>query len=468
MVEVTLYLIWAVATAAIGSGFQHGYNIGVLNTPEEVIKDWMVSDGGFEPRNDSEEHKEEDIVWVWSMIVSTFCIGGMIGGALTGFLANKLGRRWALILNNIFAIIAGLFFGSSKMIGTFYFLFLGRFFIGVNAGLNAGLAPLYICEISPTAIRGATGSMYQLSITITIFIANMLGHQQVLGTESGWPILVALVIVVAVYQIIGMIFCPETPKYLVEKGRNDEAKKVTEKLGGKDSDVQFAETVKDVEDAKGLPTVTVKEMIQQKKLRKPLIIICFLMFAQQLSGINAVMFYSTAIFVMSKSSLETSQLNSVGVMALNVLTTVLSVYLVERFGRKLLLLLAFGGMIITTAILCGSLYYVEEKEAARYVAIIMVYAYVFFFAVGAGSIPWLLGPELFNTASRPLACSIAVPTNWIFNFIVGIGFRPLQMEMGPAVFSIFLICQIITVVVVWFFVPETKNKPIDEITALFE
>lgn len=209
-------------------------------------------------------------------------------------------------------------------------------------------------------------------------------------------------------------------------------------------------------------------MLQQRKLRKPLIIICVLMAAQQMTGINCVIFYSTEIFTMGKLSHEAAQYSTVGVGAVNVLTTIVSVWLVEKSGRKPLLLTAFAGTTVTMTVLFICLYFVERNEFAKYLSIVMVYIYLVFFSVGAGSIPWLLGPELFNTAARPLAISIAVPTNWFFTFAVGLLFPPLQVAMGPAVFVIFIVCNIASFIFTWIFAPETKNRSIDEITALFE
>ncbi|KAL1140215.1 hypothetical protein AAG570_000147 [Ranatra chinensis] len=456
--------IWAVICASVGSGFQHGYNTGVVNPPHEVIAEWIRRS----PHTGVSS--EDGVVLLWSAAVAIFCIGGMIGGGLVGVFANKMGRKGGLIFNNFFALVAALMMFSAKPCNTVYLLIAGRFVIGLNCGLNAGLAPMYLSEISPTKIRGAVGSMYQLMITISIMIAQLLGLQSVLGSENIWHYLFLLTGVPAIIQLVGFLFAPESPKYYLEEKQNeDKATKALHKLNG-DEDIsnQFQEIKSDIESSKATSNVTIKDLFMESKLRKPLMILCFLMVAQQLSGINAVMFYSTHIFKMGNLSEESSQYSTLGVGIVNVLVTIVSVYLVEFFGRKTLLLVGFAGMFVSTLLLFIGLYFVVSYNWAGYACIGFVYIYVIFFASGAGSIPWLIGPELFNTACRPAALSLAVPTNWLFNFFVGIAFLPIQEHIGAAVFIIFIICQVLSLIVIWMFVPETKNKPIEEITALFQ
>jgi len=461
---VNCLFIWAVTAAAFGSGFQHGYNTGVVNAPQDILEKWIETDGNVGVTD------KQSITMMWSLIVSVFCIGGILGGAMTGVMANGLGRKGALLANNFLAIAAGLAMGLSKSLKMAYLLIAGRFIVGINCGLNAGLAPMYLNEISSNKIRGSIGSLYQLAITVTIMISQMVGLEEVFGTAERWPYLFYLIIIPAVYQFLAMLMSPESPKYYLDRKENDEkAHKATDKLSWKkeDADEFYQEVKKEVDASKALPKVTCKDMLGEKHLRKPLFIICFLMIAQQLSGINAVMFYSTKIFNMANFSASAARMSTVGVGIVNVLTTIVSVYLVEACGRKILLLIGFAGMCACTSGLMAALFFVETNKIAGYMCITLVYVYVIFFATGAGSIPWLLGPELFNTAARPLAVSIAVPTNWIFNFVVGVAFLPIQELLGPLVFAFFIVFQIIAFLFIWMFVPETKNKPIEEITALF-
>ncbi|KAF6206823.1 hypothetical protein GE061_018059 [Apolygus lucorum] len=456
--SVTCTLVWSVLAASIGSGFQHGYNTGVLNAPQQVIETWM---------NSTLHLEKSELTVIWSATTSIMCIGGIIGGALTSVLSNGIGRRLTLILNNGIAIVAGLIMGCSKYADRPWMLILGRLVIGINAGLNAGVSPMYLSEISPMGLRGAIGSMYQLVITISILIAQLVSISAVLGTATLWPVLLFIIIAPAVYQILALMISPESPKYLLEIDNSEKALSESVRLCGSEGANNLELVRKEIEDARSQPDVTMKDMLYVAKFRRPLIIMCLLMAAQQLSGINAVIYYSTSIFKTAQLSDQNAQIATVGVGVVNALTTVVSVFLVETVGRKPLLMIGFGGMTIDLSLFLVCLY-MDQHQIMAYIAVILVYVFIVLFAIGAGSIPWIMGSELFSTAARPLGLSIAVPANWLFNFIVGQAFLPLQELMGPAVFVIFIISQALATVYFYIKIPETKNRPIEEITALFE
>uniref|UniRef100_A0A146LF69 Solute carrier family 2, facilitated glucose transporter member 3 n=1 Tax=Lygus hesperus TaxID=30085 RepID=A0A146LF69_LYGHE len=456
--SVTCTLIWSVLAASVGSGFQHGYNTGVLNAPQKVIESWM---------NSTLHINKSELTFVWSATTSIMCIGGIIGGALTSVLSNGIGRRLTLILNNLIAIVASLIMGGSKYADLPWMLILGRFIIGINAGLNAGVSPMYLSEISPMGLRGAIGSMYQLVITISILVAQIVSISAALGTATLWPILLFIIIIPAVYQMLALLISPESPKYLLEKNDSQKALSESVRLCGKEGPANLELVRKEIEVARSQPDVTMKDLLYVGKYRRPLIIMCLLMAAQQLSGINAVIYYSTEIFKTAKLSDENAQIATVGVGVVNVLTTIVSVFLVEMVGRKPLLMIGFGGMTIDLTLFLICLY-MDQHQIMAYLAVVLVYVFIILFAIGAGSIPWIMGSELFTTAARPLGLSVAVPANWLFNFIVGQAFLPLQELMGPAVFVIFIVCQALATVYFFIKIPETKNRPIEEITAIFE
>jgi SP family facilitated glucose transporter-like MFS transporter 1 len=211
--------------------------------------------------------------------------------------------------------------GFSKACGSYEMLMLGRFFIGFNSGLNAGLAPMYLAEISPMHLRGAVGTVYQLVVTISILVSQILGLEGLLGTDTKWPWLLAATIIPAIFQVCTLPLCPESPKFtLLNKGKEIEAQRgnprnfnfilffefiynfvytlsaLTWLRGTIEVHDELDEMRAEYEQMKTMPTVTLKEMLTSSALRMPLIISCMMMLAQQLSGINAVMFFSTKIF----------------------------------------------------------------------------------------------------------------------------------------------------------------------------
>merc|ERR1712088_264545 len=410
---------------------------------------------------------EAELIWAWT--VAIFCIGGMMGGSLVGFVSGRLGRKGGLLLNNILVAVAALLMGFAKTAGSFHMLIAGRLVIGINSGLNAGLAPMYLSEISPTALRGALGTVYQLIITLSILISQILGMNNMLGTEDGWPWLLAITAIPAVFQLATLPFCPESPKYLLlDKDDEMAAQSALGWLRGTlEVHDEMDEMKQEQESMKLVPKVTLKEMITNGSLRQSLIIAMMMMLAQQLSGINCAIFYSTDIFEKAGLNPTQSQSATLGMGAMNVAMTFVSLALIEKAGRKVLMLSGLSLMICMTILLLASLLTFTTVPAMSYVAVVAVITFVVGFATGPGSIPWFFVTELFAQSGRPTATSIAVVVNWTANFLVGLGFQPMQLLMGPWVFMVFIVIQLFFIVYVAVVVPETKGKTIDEITARF-
>ena len=181
------------------------------------------------------------------------------------------------------------------------------------------------------------------------------------------------------------------------------------------------------ESMKLVPKVTLHELWNNSMLRQPLFISLVVMLSQQFSGINAVIFFSTGIFERAGLSKDAALYATLGMGVINVLMTIVSLILVEKSGRKTLLLTGLGGMFVTTILLTFCLALKNSFEILSYVSIFAVYAFVIMFASGPGSIPWFLVAELFGVGARALATSIAVSVNWTANFIVGLAFLPLQV-----------------------------------------
>lgn len=475
---------FAIAAGAIGSSFQHGYNTGVLNAPQSLIENWIsrcpdneanatATDGDAAAPAGGEESSScmdpYTVTLIWSWVVAIFCIGGMLGGTMVGFVASWLGRKGGLLLNNVLVVIATLLMGFAKMAGSYQMLIAGRLVIGINSGLNAGLAPMYLSEIAPVALRGAVGTVYQLIITMSILLAQVLGMTNCLGTESGWPWLLAITAVPAVFQIITLPFCPESPKYLLLDKDDEMAanKALTWLRGTIEIHDEMDEMKQEQESMKLVPKVTLKEMLTNSSLRQPLIIAIMMMLAQQLSGINAAIFFSTKIFGTAGLDEAASQSATLGMGAMNVAMTIISLIMIEKAGRKTLMLIGLAGMFLMTTMLLISLLLVESVTWLSYLAVAAVILFVVGFATGPGSIPWFFVTELFAQSGRPIATSIAVAVNWSANFLVGLGFSPIQLAVGPYVFIIFMVIQVLFILYVWLVVPETKNRTIEEVTAQF-
>jgi SP family facilitated glucose transporter-like MFS transporter 1 len=192
-----------------------------------------------------------------------------------------------------------------------------------------------------------------------------------------------------------------------------------------------------------------------------------MMLSQQLSGINAAIFFSTQIFESAGLDEQTALYSTLGMGVINILMTLVSLVLIERAGRRTLHLTGLGGMAGTTVVLVICLTFSEEVPFLRYVSILAVFAFIVMFATGPGSIPWFLVSELFGVGARGLATSLAVAVNWSANIAVGLCFLPLTHVLGNSTFLVFTVLLIFFWIYTYRKVPETKGKSIDEIAAVF-
>ncbi|XP_063242978.1 solute carrier family 2, facilitated glucose transporter member 1-like [Bacillus rossius redtenbacheri] len=462
-------LLLCVFVSSLGASFQNGYNIGVINSPQATIETWIAQVIAERQGIAQADVPATTITFIWSGIVAIYCVGGMMGAVSTKFVAETFGRKGGLLFSNVLVVIAALLLGFAKPVKVFEMLLIGRLVIGIYCGLNAGLCPMYLNEISPVSIRGAIGSVFQLILTIAIMVAQIMSMEWFMGTEALWPYLLAFILVPGIIQCALLPFCAESPRYLfITKELETETTETLTWLRDSEDVEEEVQGLRAERDAlQEMEVVTLKDMFQISVLRKPLIISCVVMMSQQFSGINAVMYFSTHIFNEASLSMSESQLATLGMGTINVLMTVVSLVLVEMAGRRVLLFIGYAGMCGTTVLLTICLIYVDAELWVAYFTILLVIIFVVFFATGPGSIPWFLVAEMFGQSARSTATSVAVLVNWTCNFIVAIGFLPLQNVLGSYVFVIFVILLAIFAAYVFFQVPETKGRTIEEVTALF-
>uniref|UniRef100_A0A915KZM7 Major facilitator superfamily (MFS) profile domain-containing protein n=1 Tax=Romanomermis culicivorax TaxID=13658 RepID=A0A915KZM7_ROMCU len=292
----------------------------------------------------------------------------------------------SMLVNNILTLIAGLTMMATRVSGTYVTLLVGRLLIGVNCGLNSGLAPMYLTEISPINYRGLLGSVNQLMVTISILVANIVGMEFFLGRDCCWTYVLGFTILPAVWQVVALPMCPESPKYLlIMKGDGDQARRALKKLRQSDNvDAEMNAMQEEANKMKSAPAVTLGEMFKTPVLRWAMTLAIMLMLSQQLSGINATMFYSSSIFEKdAKLGPALATYATIGVMVVNVLMTVVSTAIVDKCGRRVLLLISLAGMFVTTICLVVTLYLSGQQNAmAPYFSILFVVLFVVAFATG--------------------------------------------------------------------------------------
>uniref|UniRef100_H2Y402 Major facilitator superfamily (MFS) profile domain-containing protein n=1 Tax=Ciona savignyi TaxID=51511 RepID=H2Y402_CIOSA len=471
---VTKSLLLATSMAVVGSTFQFGYNTGVINAPQKTIEQFFnltyITRYGYPIATST-------LNLLWGFTVAVTAVGGMIGSLCAGFAADRYGLKKPMLYNNFTAILAALLMGFSKLAGSFEMLIIGRFIIGINSGINMGIAPMYLTEIAPVKYRGVFGTLGQLGVVTSMLLSQVLGLRWLLGTSTLWPLLLALTGVFAVYQLAVIPFCPESPRFLLVKmNKEDEAREALQWLRGShyNSKEEMNQMSSEHEAGKDEQKTTIKELFTVSHLRQPLIIAIVMQLSQQLSGINAVFYYSTQLFLAAGIPQEYTGLTTVGVGIVNVIMTIVSLSLIEHAGRRILHLIGLGGMCVCSILLVVNieifkfLLTTDMKVVISWLTLVPILLFVAFFQTGPGSIPWFITAELFNQSARPAAVSIAGLVNWLGNFTIGLAYPSINAEIGGYTFIIFAVLLAIFWIFTYFRVPETKGKNINEITALFQ
>ncbi|XP_067850967.1 solute carrier family 2, facilitated glucose transporter member 2 [Heptranchias perlo] len=471
--NLTGTLILSVFTAVLGS-LQYGYGLGVINAPQEVIEKHYarilsISQNETMAGNLTQATKptKHPSIIYWTLSVSIFCIGGMISSFFVGYLADKLGRVKAMLAVNILAIIGGLLMGLAKLGPSHILIITGRAITGVYCGLCTGLVPMYVGEISPTSLRGALGTLHQLAVVTGILISQVIGLNFLLGNDRLWPLLLGLSGAPAILQTLLLPFCPESPRYLyIKLGREDAARKCLRRLlGTSDTDKHIAEMRKEKEDIQKEQKVSIMQLFCSSNYRQPIIVALVLHTSQQLSGINAIFYYSTAIF--HQAGVSHPVYATIGVGVVNTIFTVVSVFLVEHAGRRTLYIVGLAGMCCSAVLMTVGMALQHMFTWMSYLSMLAIFTFVVFFEIGPGPIPWFIVAELFSQGARPAAITIAGFCNWTCNFIVGMCFPYIADLCGPYVFAIFAGLLFGFTLFTYFKVPETKGKTFEQIVQGF-
>ncbi|KAH8277048.1 hypothetical protein KR026_004346 [Drosophila bipectinata] len=391
--------------------------------------------------------------WVSSLLA----IGAFFGALPTGYIADTIGRRYTAMVMDVPFILAWISLGFAQSVG---WLYVGRFLIGVATGSFCVVAPMYISEIAETSIRGTLGTLFQLLLTIGILFIYLI------GSLISWHNLSLLCLIFPVLLLAGLFILPETPVYLLKKGRRSEAALSLKWLWGRYCDSRSAiQIIQNDLDQAGADA-SILDLFSSRGSRNGLIISVLLMVFQQFSGINAVIFFTESIFKSSGSTLDSS-VCSIIVGVVQVIMTLCSSLLIERAGRKMLLLFSSTVMCICLAILGAYYNMLESKKDVSSIGWLPLFCVAFFiisFSVGYGPIPWLMMGELFLPDAKGKAVSLTVMFNWVCVFAVTKCFASMNASFGSDVtFWFFATCMAVATLYVALAVRETKGKTAGQI-----
>eukprot|EP00730_Choanoeca_flexa_P003133 TRINITY_DN11300_c0_g1_i3.p2 TRINITY_DN11300_c0_g1~~TRINITY_DN11300_c0_g1_i3.p2 ORF type:complete len:409 (+),score=65.58 TRINITY_DN11300_c0_g1_i3:138-1229(+) len=336
-------------------------------------------------------------------------------------------------------------------------LIVGRLITGIAGGLTTVLTPMYLASIAPEAYKGAVGTMTQLGVTSGLLLSQVLSLNTVLGTRKGWRYLLALPLAFAGVQTAALAFLPESPAWLVAQGKRDKARASLVQLR-QSPELADAELRQLEEDGDKAPkSQSLRTLLAQANFRRAVLIGIGLQACQQLTGINAIFYFSTSIFQAANVKNEDLATLSVGGMA--TLVTLLSVSFMDRLNRKTLLVAGLTGMAAFFGFLTLARVLPDTPGSAG-LAIFAVCGVVLSFASAPGNIPWMMIGEMFPPEMLAPATSLCVAVNWIFNFVVGISFQAMEGALSEYVFLVFVGVGVLGAVFVTKFVPETRGVPI--------
>jgi len=433
------YVYIAAIFAAIG-GLLFGYDTGVISGALIFIKrSFGLS------------------IFQQELAVSSVLVGAAVLAITGGSLSDRFGRRKMLLITSVVFIAGALVCAAA---GSIQILILGRVIVGMGIGLASSVVPLYISEISPANARGWQVSLFQLAITVGILAAYLADYA--FTPSAAWRWMLGLAVIPGALLGAGMLSLPETPRFLARHNHFDLARSVLVKIRGtQDVEKEFQEIK--VASQKSALRGHVSDLLLPA-LRPALMIGIGLAVFQQVTGINTIIYYAPYIIRSAGiSSIQGSILATAGIGTVNVVMTLVSMWLIDRVGRRPLLLTGIAGMIVSLGAL-GYIFHLAKGGEFAGVAVVILMFYVASFAISLGPIFWLLIAEIYPLKIRGLAAGIAAGTNWLANFAVSLSFLSLLKLLGPSLtFWIYGVLATGSWLFSYYLVPETKGRSLEEI-----
>lgn len=431
-------LIWSIVVAL--GGFLFGFDTAVISGAEKAIQIlWQLT---------AVEH---------GFTVSIALIGTVIGAMLGGIPADRLGRKQTLVWIAVLYLVSSL---GSALANDWYLFLIFRFLGGLGVGASSVAAPMYISEISPAKSRGKMVGLFQFNVVFGILIAYFSNYfMQDLG-DHAWRWMLGVQAIPSIIFLFAVLSVPESPRWLImKKGKIDEARQILELIDRETSEETLADILTATKNIQDEP----KARLFSAKYKSPVgLAITFAVF-NQVSGINAIIYYSPRIFEMTGLGTKSAFLSSAGIGFVNFAFTLLAINFIDRFGRRTLMLIGSVGLIITLSLVARA-FFIQDFTGVP----IFLFVYIAFFAFSQGAVIWVFISEIFPNEVRANGQALGSFTHWFMAAVVAFSFPIIAEYLGGGItFSFFAFMMILQLIFVWRIMPETKGTSLEHVDKTF-
>jgi sugar porter (SP) family MFS transporter len=473
--SLTLFVFMACMVAATG-GLIFGYDIGISGGvtsmdpflsrffPSVYRKQAESADGGNQYcKFDSQ---------LLTLFTSSLYVAALIASLFAASVTRAAGRKWSMFAGGVTFLAGCALNGAAVNVAM---LILGRVLLGVGVGFANQSVPVYLSEMAPGRMRGMLNNGFQLMITLGILIANLINY----GTAKiaggwGWRLSLGLAAVPAAIITVGSLFLPDTPHSLLERGRPEEAKRMLRRVRGTDDVAAEYDDLVAAGEASRAVTHPWRD-IRQRRYRPQLVMAVAIPLFQQLTGINVIMFYAPVLFKTLGFGGTASLMSAVITGLVNLVSTLVSVFTVDRVGRRALFLEG-GAQMLAAQVAVGALIGAKfgwsgvATVPAGYAAatVVVMCVYVAGFAWSWGPLGWLVPSEVMPLEVRPAGQSITVAVNMLMTFAVAQAFLPMLCRLKFVLFFFFAACVVVMTLFIALFLPETKGVPIEDMAGVWK
>ncbi|XP_077165248.1 solute carrier family 2, facilitated glucose transporter member 11-like [Paroedura picta] len=447
----------------LGGNLLIGFQVSVITYASEDIKTFI--NATWVERYDS-PLQPQTLSLLWSLVVSVYCVGGLLGCLLSGPLATRYGKKRSFMINDLIIIAAALLIGCSKTARSFEMILIGRLLYGITAGVSFNIHGQYVGEVSPKKLRGFANAASSAFFALGKTLGQLMGLRELLGTQTFWPLLLALSGFAALVQLLLLPFFPESPPYLlIQKDDKEGCLQAMKDLWGEGHhQAEMDDMMKQKAAMKNSNVLSILEVLKDKSLRPSLCIIFLLTLSMQWCGLSAIYFYAFEVFRTAKLEDDLIPYVALGVGTCEFISAILCSSMIDHIGRRILLLGGYAMMALALALLVMTLSLQDTFPWMSYCSIALIFLFVLCFGLGpcGGVISVMV--EIFNQSSRTSAFVIVGTTSWMCLIVVGMGFPFVVELLGPYCFLIFLVVLIWIVIFIYIFLPETKGRAIADIT----